>query len=58
MKRQAECEVAVMAMAEIAIHATLLKVGDAVQVTGFLTKKSKNSDRLVLHLNKLDWEPH
>ena len=54
MKRQADCEVAVVAMAEMAIKAKTLKVGDSIQVTGFLTKKSLKNDRLVLHINQLD----
>ncbi len=56
MKRQAECDVPVMAMAEMAKKATGLKIGDRVKVSGFLAKKSLRNDRLVLHLNELETE--
>jgi primosomal replication protein N len=54
MKRQAECELAVVAMAAMANKASTLKEGDSIQMTGFLTRKSKNSDRLVLHVNRIE----
>lgn len=56
MKRQAECEVPVVAMAEQAKKAAGLKLGDHVKVAGFLAKKSLKNDRLVLHLNELETE--
>lgn len=56
MKRQAECEIAVVAMAELASKATALKPGDHVKVAGFLARKSLKNDRLVLHLNQLEPE--
>ena len=56
MKRQAECDVPVMAMADLAKKAAELKVGDQVKVAGFLAKKSLRNDRLVLHLNELETE--
>lgn len=54
MKRQADCEVPVVAMAEMADKAKTLQVGDSIKVLGFLTKKSLKNDRLVLHVTKLD----
>ena len=54
MKRQADCEVPVVAMAEMANKAKTLPVGDSIKVLGFLTKKSLKNDRLVLHVTKLD----
>ncbi len=54
MRRQADCEVPVMAMAEMAIKAKTLQVGECIKVVGFLTKKSLKNDRLVLHINELD----
>ncbi|MCE9633623.1 MAG: primosomal replication protein N [Methylophilales bacterium] len=54
MKRQADCEVPVMAMAEMANKAKTLQVGDSIKVLGFLTKKSLKNDRLVLHINELE----
>lgn len=56
MKRQAECDVPVMAMADMAKKAAGLKIGDKVKVAGFLAKKSLKNDRLVLHLNELETE--
>lgn len=56
MKRQAECEVPAVAMAELAKQAAGLKIGDHVKVAGFLAKKSLRNDRLVLHLNELETE--
>ena len=56
MKRQAECEVPVMAMAEMAKKAMGLQIGDQVKVAGFFTRKSLRNDRLVLHLNELETE--
>ncbi len=56
MKRQAECDVPVMAMADLAKKAARLQIGDQVKVVGFLAKKSLKNDRLVLHLNELETE--
>lgn len=56
MKRQADCEVPVMAMGNLAQQATRLRVGDKVKVVGFLAKKSLRNDRLVLHLSELETE--
>jgi len=56
MKRQAECDVPVMAMADLAKKATSLEIGKHVKVAGFLAKKSLKNDRLVLHLNELETE--
>lgn len=56
MKRQADCEVPVVAMADLAKKAETLKLGDQVKVAGFLARKSLRNDRLVLHLNELETE--
>ena len=56
MKRQVECDVPVMAMADLAKKAAGLKIGDQIKVAGFLAKKSLKNDRLVLHLNELETE--
>ena len=56
MKRQAECDVPVMAMADLAKRATRLEIGKHVKVAGFLARKSLKNDRLVLHLNELETE--
>lgn len=54
MKREVQCEVPVMAMAELAKKAQALNVGDFVKVAGFLARKSLKNDRLVLHPNELE----
>lgn len=56
MKRQVECDVPVMAMADLAKKAAGLKIGDQIKVAGFLAKKSLKNDRLVLHLDELETE--
>ena len=54
MKRQIECEVSAVAMAEMADKAKGLKLGNVVRIEGFLAKKSLNSRYLVLHTNELE----
>lgn len=56
LKRQAECEVPAIAMAELAKKAERLRLGDQVKVIGFLARKSLRNDRLVLHINELETE--
>lgn len=54
MQRQVECEVPAVAMAKLAENAQGLTVGSAIQVAGFLAKKSLNSRQLILHINELE----
>jgi primosomal replication protein N len=54
MKRQIECEVPVIAMAQLAEQAKTLKPGNMVRVAGFLNRKSRNSRQLILHINELE----
>ncbi|MCX7627634.1 MAG: primosomal replication protein N [Methylophilaceae bacterium] len=58
MKRQVECEIPVVAMAEMAERAARLKIGDAVSVSGFLARRSLKNGRLELHLTRLDILEH
>ena len=53
MKRQVECEMEAVAMAEVAKQARSLNVGEKIKAAGFLAKKSLKNDRLVLHINAL-----
>ena len=53
MKRQVECEVPVLAMANLAEQAKYLTTGKFANVAGFLNKKSLNSRQLVLHIDEL-----
>lgn len=54
MKRQVECEVPAVAMAQIAEQARVLKQGCQAKVSGFLARRSLNSRQLVLHVNELE----
>ena len=54
MEREVECEIAVMAMGELAQQTARCKVGDGVKVQGFLARKSRNSPQLVLHANRIE----
>ena len=54
LPRQVECEVAAMAMSQMAITVSGMKIGTSVRLAGFLAKKSRMSMYLVLHVNKLD----
>lgn len=53
MKRQAECEIQAVAMAELAKQAQSLSIGEKIKVAGFLARKSLKNDRLMLHINAL-----
>jgi primosomal replication protein N len=56
MKRQVECDIPVVAMAELAKKTAVLKIGDRIRIAGFLARKSLKNDRLMLHLNELETE--
>jgi primosomal replication protein N len=49
VKRQVECELSGVAMAEVAKAMSSLKIGQTVQVTGFLNRKNRMSAQLILH---------
>ncbi|MGH8648454.1 MAG: primosomal replication protein N [Burkholderiales bacterium] len=49
LKRQVECEVNGVAMAEVAVALSGLKPGQAARVKGFLNRKNRMSAQLVLH---------
>jgi len=48
-KRQVECEINGVAMAEAALAIGRLKAGQAVRVGGFLNRKNRMSKQLMLH---------
>ena len=50
LKRQVDCEVNGVAMAEVAVAMSRHKVGQAVQVKGFLNRKNRMSAQLILHV--------
>ena len=49
LKRQVECEVSGVAMAEVAVALSRLKPGQATRVKGFLNRKNRMSAQLVFH---------
>jgi primosomal replication protein N len=51
---QVQCEVAAMAMGSAASGAVGVKVGDSVKAQGFLARRSRNSQQLVMHVNNIE----
>lgn len=49
LKRQVECEMSGVAMAEVAVAMSRFKPGQAVRVKGFLNRKNRMSTQLILH---------
>ena len=49
LKRQVECEMGGVAMAEVAVEMARLKPGQAVLVSGFINRKNRMSAQLILH---------
>jgi primosomal replication protein N len=49
LKRQVECEMGGVAMAEVAVSMARLKPGQAVKVSGFLNRKNRMSAQMILH---------
>lgn len=49
LKRQVECEVSGVAMAEVAVAMSRYKPGRAVRVKGFMNRKNRMSAQLILH---------
>jgi len=54
MQRRVECEMSVVAMGKLAEQIRNIQLGDLVQLTGFMTKRSLKSTQLTLHLNTLE----
>ncbi len=51
-EREVQCEMAVMAMGEVARELSEMKNGQLIAVQGFLSRRNRNSDYPVLHVNK------
>jgi len=49
LKRQVECEMNGVAMAEVAVAMSRMKPGQAVRVKGFLNRKNRMSAQLMFH---------
>jgi primosomal replication protein N len=52
LKRQVECEMGAVAMAEVAVAMSRLKPGQSVRVAGFLNRKNRMSAQLILHVTE------
>jgi primosomal replication protein N len=52
--RRVECEVAAVALAQMAESIARITPGTRVKLAGFLAKKGRMSLQLVLHVNKID----
>jgi len=49
VRRQVECEMGGVAMAEVAVEMARLRPGQAVKLKGFINRKNRMSAQLVLH---------
>ena len=49
VKRQVECEMGGVAMAEVAVAMSRLKPGQSVRLSGFLNRKNRLSTQIILH---------
>ena len=54
IKRKVECEMAVVAIGDIAKQAQGIKLASQVKLAGFIARRSLKSTQLVLHLNALE----
>lgn len=52
-RRKVQCEVPVVAVAEAAEAAGKGRVGDVVEIIGFMAQKGRTSTRLVLHVKSI-----
>ena len=52
--RQVECEIAAVALGQMAEIVSGIAAGTAVKLAGFLARKSRMSVQLVLHVNNID----
>jgi primosomal replication protein N len=57
ISRKVECEVEVVALDQVGLAASRLKTGEAVCLDGFLARKHRLGNQLVLHVNKLKRTP-
>ena len=54
LKRQVECELPGIAMAEVALGMSGLRSGQTVRARGFLNRKNRMSAQLVLHATAME----
>jgi len=55
LSRLVECEIAAVALGQMAETLSGAKAGTEVKLTGFLSKKSRMNWQLVLHVNNIDF---
>lgn len=53
-KRRVECEIPAIAMTETAKRVAQIKLGTFVKLEGFLDRKNRNNQSLVLHVDKIE----
>ena len=53
-KRRVECEIPAVAMTETAKRVAQIRSGTFVKVEGFLDRKNRNNQNLVLHVDKIE----
>ena len=51
-EREVQCEMAVMAMGDVARELSGIANGQLIALQGFLSRRNRNSDYPVLHVNK------
>ncbi len=51
VSRQVTCDVFAVALGQMALTISGIKTGSMVKLTGFITKKSRNNQQLVLHVD-------
>lgn len=54
IQRQVICEIFAIAFADTANTISSITIGSSVKLTGFLTKKSRISNQLALHVTHID----
>ena len=52
-KRQVECEMNGVAMAEVAVEMSRFGAGQQVRLNGFLNRKNRMSTQLILHVTQI-----
>jgi primosomal replication protein N len=54
IRRQVECELSGIAMGDVALGVSKLRPGQVVRTTGFLNRKNRMSNQLLLHATAMD----
>lgn len=51
--RQVTCEVPVLALGDVALQASQMRLGQRVTADGFIAQRSQHNKQLVLHINNI-----